>query len=419
METNVSIVIDKRRQKTSTSNKGKFPVKLRVYSPTLGKAKLYKLDINLTEDHFKKVCFPIEGQRLSKELKDIETKLNSFKTRATKEIENLDSFVFDDFERNFFRDRKAAKSPLYHYNEKISFLKKVGKVSTAESYQCSINSIEKFLKEKNKKVEALRFAEINKNWLKEYEQYMLNEKRSKTTIGIYLRPLSSIFNNAIESKDVSKDYYPFGKKKYTIPKGGGIKKALSKEQLSRFFYAETKTPQQEKAKDFWFLSYSLNGMNIQDIAVLKFKDLKEDRIEYVRTKTKDTNKKLKQITTYLNEYSISIIEKYKRKHGQPNDYVFEILESGLSPEQEKGKVKRFTRFINQHIKIIAVNNVFPGDISTYWARHTFATMSVNKGASLEFMSEALGHSDLSTTQIYFAGFTNEIKKEFSQSIMDF
>jgi integrase/recombinase XerD len=46
-------------------------------------------------------------------------------------------------------------------------------------------------------------------------------------------------------------------------------------------------------------------------------------------------------------------------------------------------------------------------------------MSVNKGASLEFMSEALGHSDLKTTQTYFAGFTNETKKQFAQFIVRF
>ena len=91
----------------------------------------------------------------------------------------------------------------------------------------------------------------------------------------------------------------------------------------------------------------------------------------------------------------------------------------MTPEQIKPKVKAFTRFINQHIKVLAEQNNLPSEISTYWARHTFATMSVNKGASLEFMREALGHSDLKTTQTYFAGFTNETKKQFAESLFDF
>jgi integrase/recombinase XerD len=88
---------------------------------------------------------------------------------------------------------------------------------------------------------------------------------------------------------------------------------------------------------------------------------------------------------------------------------FNILEKEMTPSEIKSKVKIFTRFINQHIKVLAGQNNLPGEISTYWARHTFATMSVNKGASLEFMREALGHTDLKTTQTYFAGFTDETK----------
>jgi integrase/recombinase XerD len=160
-------------------------------------------------------------------------------------------------------------------------------------------------------------------------------------------------------------------------------------------------------------------MNIHDIAILKFKNLHQDRIEFIREKTKDTNRGSKTITTFLNDYSNHVIKKYQRKNGKEDDYVFKILEKEMTPEQIKAKVKIFTRFINQHVKKLAEQNNLPGEISTYWARHTFATMSVNKGASLEFMSEALGHSDLKTTQTYFAGFTNETKKQFANSLFDF
>jgi integrase/recombinase XerD len=65
------------------------------------------------------------------------------------------------------------------------------------------------------------------------------------------------------------------------------------------FYSEPQIPQQEKAKDFWFLSYALNGMNVHDIAILKFKNLHQDRIEFIREKPKDTNRGSRTITTFL------------------------------------------------------------------------------------------------------------------------
>ena len=419
MSTQYSIVIDKRRSKKNKSGMPQFPVKLRVYNSVLKKDKRYGLDVDLTEDTYNKLFYPKENERLSRTLKEIKIKLNKYENNAEDVIKGLEAFTFDVFERKYFRDRNAAKNVVLHYHDKINRLTNAGKIGTADSYKSSLKSIDKFLQSNSKKIEALRFAEINKEWLENYELFMLKNGKSKTTIGIYLRPLSHLFNSAIELKDISEDYYPFGKNKYVIPKGGSTKKALDQSQLSTLFYSEPQIPQQEKAKEFWFLSYALNGMNIHDMAVLKFKNLHSDRIEFIREKTKDTNRGNKTITTFLNDFSNHVIKKYKRNSSKADDYVFEIIEKGMTPEQIKSKVKIFTRFINQHIKILAKKNNVPGEISTYWARHTFATLSVNKGASLEFMREALGHSDLRTTQTYFAGFTDETKKQFANSLFDF
>jgi len=419
MSTHFSIVIDKRRSKKNKGRKPTFPIRLRVYDSVLKKDKRYKLNIDLTEDDYKRIYYPNGNERISRALKETKIKLNKYEHDAEEALRELEVFTFDSFERKYFRNRNTVQNVVNHYNEKISLLKVAGKIGTADSYSCSLKSIKKYVESQSKKIEALRFVEINKEWLENYESYMIKEGKSKTTVGIYLRPLSHLFNAAIELKDISRDYYPFGKNKYVIPKGGSIKKALNQSQLAILFHAEPQIPQQERAKDFWFLSYALNGMNIHDIAILKFKNLHKDRIEFIREKTKDTSRESTTITTFLNDYSREIIKKYRRKKGKEDDYVFDILEKVMTPTQIKSKVKIFTRFINQHIKVLAEKNDLPCEISSYWARHTFATMSVNKGASLEFMREALGHSDLKTTQTYFAGFTNETKKQFADSLFDF
>jgi site-specific recombinase XerD len=83
------------------------------------------------------------------------------------------------------------------------------------------------------------------------------------------------------------------------------------------------------------------------------------------------------------------------------------------------KIKNFTRFINQNLKILAIAESLPKDISTYWARHSFSTNAIRNGASMEFVSEALNHSDLKTTQNYFAGFEDADKKELMKKMMSF
>lgn len=83
------------------------------------------------------------------------------------------------------------------------------------------------------------------------------------------------------------------------------------------------------------------------------------------------------------------------------------------------KIKNFTRFVNQNLKILAKNNGITDEISSYWARHSFATNLIRSGKSMEIIGEAFGHSDKKTTQNYFAGFDNETKKEISNDLMNF
>ena len=246
------------------------------------------------------------------------------------------------------------------------------------------------------------------------------EGNSQATVGVYLRALRALFNRAIEDKEINKDCYPFGKRKYSIPATKNKKIALSSEQLKILFHSKPRIVQQEKAKDFWFFSYACNGINMKDIALLKYKNIKDDRIEIYRAKTKQTSKaNLKSITIYLNDFSKEVIEKYGKKDKHPDNFIFDIIDNTTNPKGIRAKVINFTQFVSQHISNLCIENELPREISTNWARHSFATNSVRNGASLEFMRESLGHSDLKTTMGYFAGFEDETKKEFAKQLMNF
>jgi integrase/recombinase XerD len=83
------------------------------------------------------------------------------------------------------------------------------------------------------------------------------------------------------------------------------------------------------------------------------------------------------------------------------------------------QLSNFIRLVNQHFKNFALSLGIDENVSTYWARHSFATNAIRSGASMEFVSEALSHSSLNTTKNYFAGFESEAKKEFSKKMMEF
>ncbi len=190
--------------------------------------------------------------------------------------------------------------------------------------------------------------------------------------------------------------------------------------MKKLFHAIPKNKEQEKAKDFWFFSYNCNGMNMKDIAQLKYKDITDDKIVFFRAKTLFTSKTdLKPITIYINDFIKYVIHTYGDPDTSQDTYVFSILNGDETPEQQQTKSKNFTRYVNQHIKKLCEANDLPEGISTYWARHSFATLSVQKGATLEFMQESLGHKNMATTQAYFAGFDDDTKKEFAENLMDF
>jgi len=301
-------------------------------------------------------------------------------------------------------------------------LKQADLAGTASNYECSQNSIKNFLASKNlRNLNKLYFRQVNKDWLVQYERFMLNEKeRSLTTVGIYLRPLRALFNKAIAERIIDQDSYPFGKGKYMIPAPRKTKKALSALQLQSLFTETNLTEYQRKAIDFWFFSFACNGMNMKDVAHLKWKDISNDTLTFYRAKTiNSTRSNLAPVVVYLNDYSKMIIEKYGAMNRGKEDFVFEIITKKMTSHEKRQAIQNFTRFVNQHVKSVARKLGLPTDISTYWARHSFTTNSIRKGATLEFMQESLGHSNLRTTQSYYAGFESDVKKEFAKTIMDF
>jgi len=331
-------------------------------------------------------------------------------------------FTFEEFENKLYNKIGDSAKLVYHYENMINELKEYKQIKTAGNYNSSQKSFQQFCaKKQKKKYENLTFYDITPKWLNDYEFYMLDTLgRSPTTVSMYLRTLRTLFNNAIENKEISQKYYPFKKKKYQIPSSKKVKKALTQVQLKKLHETEPKSFYQQKAKDFWFFSFACNGLNVKDISLLQFKNIDDDKIVLYRAKTKRTTKSnLKQIVIYLNDFSKSIIEKYGNDNDKPDNYIFNIISHSDTAEKQRKKIQNFTRFINQHMKRLCKANDLPENISTNWARHSFATNSIRKGASMEFVGESLGHRNIETTKNYFAGFDSETKKKFSETIMDF
>ena len=414
MSYNISIRLDKRRKKDT----GLYPVKLRVYGKQGKKEKWYSLNIDLKEKEFEHIWLNPENKKLRGKRKELRLKLQAIETRANEEANSMSVFDFGKFEFKLFRKSSDKNNIKYYFKLAIDENIRIEKIKTAKSFESTLNSFAKFSQdEKNTAIEKLKFQDITVDWLKDYERYMLKNNLSYTTVSIYTRTLRVVFNHAIDNNDLNSEYYPFGKNKYRIPRTKKVKKALNAKQLKVLFNSKPCNDNEKKVKDFWFFSYACNGMNLKDIACLRYSDIQDDKFTYYRAKTFGKTVEKRKIIIYLTDFTKGIIKKYgiKNKDG----FVFDIISEEDDAQEKNRKINNFTRYINDHIKRIANVNNLPKDISFYYARHSFATNSVRKGASLEFVSEALNHSDLTVTKNYFAGFEDETKKEFANTIMDF
>jgi integrase/recombinase XerD len=409
----VSVYLDTRREKKDVL----YPVKLRVYHRY--KTRFYNTGIDTTETNFQASYGTLRPK--GSELRELKVRIASVEALANEICAALKPFTFEKFEKQFLRPSGAGQDIFHHYQEVIGRLKGEGRLGTASNYDLSAKSISAFLFFKGRKKQAVTFEEVTVSFLHDYEKWMQSTGKSITTIGIYLRPLRAVFNNAIADGDIPADVYPFGKRKYQIPAGRNIKKALGKDSLKLLFeYPLSHNHFQEKARDFWFFSYVCNGMNIKDIVGLRYKNVTPDAIHFVRSKTRNTTRAdQKIITVPLTSFASQVIAKYGNSISGPETFVFPVLNETMSEEQKHSAVQAFTRFINQHVKIVAKQAGIDGAISTYWARHSFTTVSIQNGATMEFIQDSLGHNNIATTMKYWKGFEVNTKKENANRLLDF
>ena len=82
------------------------------------------------------------------------------------------------------------------------------------------------------------------------------------------------------------------------------------------------------------------------------------------------------------------------------------------------KIKQATKTINKYCKRIGEELEIETKITTYTARHSFATVLKRAGAPIEFISESLGHKDLKTTENYLDSFENETRQVYQRKLLD-
>lgn len=401
---NLKVVPDTRRPKDSD----RFPLKLRVTYK--GNRRYYATGYDASLEEWE----TINSADAKGNLRKIKNKIAAIEIDSLKCAADISPFSFKQFEEQFFEQKIIFENVESAFDANIAELKANDQIGTATSYQTACNSLHKFKSN-------LLFEDIDKDFLQKFENWMIANGKSITTVGVYLRPLRVIMNLAKDSGVIKPQDYPFGKRKYVIPTGKNVKKALTKEQIKQVFnYEASPGTNIDKAKDFWIFSYLCNGINIMDIAKLKWKNVNTTTISFIREKTKKTTKGNPIIITAVrNVYIDRIFSKWGKKFISNDDYVFDIIAETDSVDSGRKKIQQFTKVTNKWMKKVGEELGFEIKLTSYVARHSFATILVRSGVPLAFASQCLGHTNILTTQKYFGGFDLAAQIEYTRALTNF
>ena len=390
---------------------GNYPIKLTVYYGR--QKKRYKTPFKATQEVYDRL---LANRLRDDSTKQLKRQTVSWLDKQTLIAESIVPFTFTDFENILHAEKTKSRKIQLHdgvssiYEKHIQSLNDEGRISTASSYGDSLTSMLSYKKN-------LKVSQITTDFLKGYEKWMTDNGRSLTTVGMYLRALRTIFNIAIENEVIDASKYPF--KKYTIPAPQKISRTFKKEEIKLIINYTAKRDADAIALDYWVFSFISNGMNFKDIALLKYGNINGDFIEFRRAKTKRTTKNNSlPIMVPLDESLLDIIRKRGNKSKKKEDYIFPIFKHGLTPKQEYVRNKTFIRNTNKRLARVGKELGLSLKVTSYVARHCFATIQKNNNAPLAYISEALGHSNLKTTQNYFGRFEDEGLKVFHSGLMD-
>jgi integrase len=246
---------------------------------------------------------------------------------------------------------------------------------------------------------------VTTDWLNRYEKFLLAEKKSYSTIGIHMRTLRAILNDARRIGIIKESAYPFGRDKYEVKASEGRKMALTLEQIGQIVRYDDGSDATAKYRDYWLFLYLCNGINMADFVKLKYANIEDGEIYFVRQKTERTNRMRREIRAIVTPEMQAIIDRWGNPPA-PDSYIFPILKGGEDAVTVKKKTQYTTRAINKRMAEIG-KQLGISHISTYTARHSYATVLKRSGANIAYISESLGHNSLQTTETYLASFEKE------------
>ncbi|NDV67245.1 site-specific integrase [Bacteroides sp. 224] len=233
---------------------------------------------------------------------------------------------------------------------------------------------------------------FSRDFLLSYQNHLLGLGICRNTIAFYMRVLRALYHRAVAQRRIKSVKHLFvgiitteeATVKRSLP--ASVVKLLATSDLSEY-------PELEFSRDMFMLSLYLQGMPFIDLAHLRHSDLQGGRILCYRRHKTDV-----EITVGLDERALRILSKYKCSSDSP--YLLPIIRVAGAASEETRQYSNSLRNHNRHLKRICVLLDIDENLSSYVARHTWATLAHHHGVGMHVISQALGHRKEETTHTY-------------------
>jgi site-specific recombinase XerD len=283
-------------------------------------------------------------------------------------------------------------------------LKADGKIETNNIFRSTKNAWTKFFKK-----EIFHFEDINPKSIHDFEQAGERRGNMPSTTFLYLRTVKTIINMAKREKICGPEYDPF--QNYSFAKFRRIKtrkRAISREDFRKI--EELELDEKSRlfhSRNYFIFSFYAGGINFVDLAQLKWANIEKNQLFYTRKKTNEL------INVPLMGQAVKILEIYKRfSNCKKDDFIFPILSAIHSTSITiTNRLHKVNHQINQDLQQIGETLKLDVKLTTYVARHTFATVLKKEGISVSIIGQALGHEDEKTTRIYLDSFGSDIMQQ--------
>jgi len=267
----------------------------------------------------------------------------------------------------------------------------------------SKNTIESYIRDLTKFNEYINkdISNINEEDIRSFIKYLSKENLSDKSISRVISCLKSFYKFLLIEREIKKN--PM--ENIEIPKTRkSLPKALTEDEVNRILDVPLIDEFSYRNKAMLELLYA-TGLRVTELIELTTKDVDLNNAT-LRTIGKGSKERiipigdyaLKYLQIYLSEYRNALLKKER------HDYLF------VNHHGKKMSRQGFFKIV----KKIALTAGIKKDISPHTLRHSFATHLLNHGADLQSIQELLGHSDISTTQIYTFISTEKLQKNYQE-----